>query len=75
MITSMIYSIFECIIDIMGAIDLQDILRVLEVINRELKLSQKKIAEYCGISTGKVNYIISDLIEKNMFLARKQESI
>ncbi|UIJ66577.1 NTP transferase domain-containing protein [Bacillus cereus] len=50
---------------------MQHILRVLDVINREPKISQKKIAEYCGISTGKVNYIISDLVKKRYISSEK----
>ncbi|MEG7862595.1 phosphotransferase [Bacillus mobilis] len=50
---------------------MQHILRVLEIINQEPNLNQKKIAEYCGISTGKVNYIISDLVKKKYVSSEK----
>lgn len=71
MLISITHLKIECVIDIMEAIDLQHILRVLDVINREPKISQKKIAEYCGISTGKVNYIISDLVKKRYISSEK----
>lgn len=72
MITSMIHSKNEYIIDVMGALVVQHILSVLEIINQEPNLNQKKIAEYCGISTGKVNYIISDLVKKKYVSSEKK---
>ncbi len=50
---------------------MQHVLDILEIINKEPNLSQKKIAERSGISTGKVNYIINDLTKKIMLLVKK----
>lgn len=54
---------------------MQHVLDILEIINKEPNLSQKKIAERSGISTGKVNYIINDLTKKIMLLVKKMENI
>ncbi len=54
---------------------MQHMLDILEIINKEPHLSQKKIAERSGISTGKVNYIINDLTKKIMLLVKKMENI
>ncbi|PLR90773.1 NTP transferase domain-containing protein [Bacillus sp. T33-2] len=40
---------------------MEDRLKLLEVINNNTTISQKKIADLIGISTGKVNYLIQDL--------------
>lgn len=50
---------------------MQHVLDILEIINKEPNLSQKKIAERSGISTGKVNYIINDLTKKNYVVSEK----
>jgi thiamine kinase-like enzyme/choline kinase/predicted transcriptional regulator len=39
----------------------QHLFQLLEAINKNAYLNQKKLAEICGISIGKVNYLIHDL--------------
>ncbi|MFD3450483.1 NTP transferase domain-containing protein [Microbacteriaceae bacterium 4G12] len=45
--------------------------QILEVINKQHNLNQKKIAGLCGISVGKVNYIINDLMENGYIYSEK----
>ncbi|KAA0548361.1 NTP transferase domain-containing protein [Bacillus sp. BGMRC 2118] len=50
---------------------MDDLLKVLEVINKQPSISQKKMAELCEISSGKANYMVSELIEKGLITSRK----
>ncbi|MFD0767757.1 winged helix-turn-helix transcriptional regulator [Bacillus sp. CGMCC 1.60114] len=50
---------------------MQHVLNILEIINKEPQMSQKKIAERCHISVGKVNYIMNDLTEKELIYSKK----
>ncbi|MBD5796363.1 choline kinase [Bacillus pseudomycoides] len=50
---------------------MQQILNILEVINQNPQMNQKKIAEQCNISVGKVNYIMNDLT-KNQYIYSKK---
>lgn len=43
---------------------MQRVLNILEVINQNPQMNQKKIAEKCNISVSKVNYIMNDLTKK-----------
>ncbi|RFB11066.1 winged helix-turn-helix transcriptional regulator [Bacillus sp. HNG] len=45
--------------------------RILEVINQQSNLSQKRIGELCEISSGKVNFIINQLINKGYLISKK----
>lgn len=45
--------------------------KVLEVINKQPNLSQKKIGELSGISSGKVNLVINQLIKKGCIVSEK----
>ncbi|MDR4324668.1 NTP transferase domain-containing protein [Bacillus pseudomycoides] len=50
---------------------MQQVLNILEVINQNPQMNQKKIAEQCNISVGKVNYIMNDLT-KNQYIYSKK---
>ncbi|WP_412966713.1 NTP transferase domain-containing protein [Fredinandcohnia sp. 179-A 10B2 NHS] len=45
--------------------------KVLEVINKQPNLSQKKIGELSGISSGKVNLVINQLIKEGYLVSEK----
>lgn len=49
----------------------QQVLNVLEVINQNPQMNQKKIAEHCNISVGKVNYIMNDLAKNQYIYSEK----
>ncbi|WIY61131.1 phosphocholine cytidylyltransferase/choline kinase family protein [Bacillus arachidis] len=49
----------------------QQVLNVLEVINQNPQINQKKIAEHCNISVGKVNYIMNDLAKNQYIYSEK----
>ncbi|WP_374718154.1 phosphotransferase [Neobacillus sp.] len=49
----------------------QHVFQLLEAINKNAKLNQKKMAELCGISIGKVNYLINDLMEDGYLFNEK----
>nr|WP_244525449.1 phosphocholine cytidylyltransferase/choline kinase family protein [Bacillus sp. 166amftsu] len=49
----------------------QQVLNVLEVINQNPQMNQKKIAEHCNISVGKVNYIMNDLAQNQYIYSEK----
>lgn len=51
---------------------MDDYIKILEVINKNVNISQKQIGELCNFSTGKVNYLINDLMEKKYIFAKKQ---
>ncbi|MCA1031400.1 NTP transferase domain-containing protein [Bacillus timonensis] len=50
---------------------MDDQFKVLEVINKQSNLSQKKISELCDISSGKVNYIINEMITNGYLVTEK----
>ncbi|QCJ44148.1 winged helix-turn-helix transcriptional regulator [Bacillus sp. S3] len=50
----------------------QQLLQLLEAINKHAHLNQKKMAEICGISIGKVNYLIHDLTFGNYIYSEKK---
>lgn len=51
---------------------MDDYLKILEVINKHVNISQKLIGEICHFSTGKVNYLINELMEKKYITSKKQ---
>ncbi|WP_369901768.1 winged helix-turn-helix transcriptional regulator [Bacillus manliponensis] len=50
---------------------MQHVLNILEIINKDPHMSQKKIAERCEMSVGKVNYIMNDLAEREYIYSKK----
>lgn len=50
---------------------MEHLLRIMEVINKNNNVSQKKIAETTGLSIGKVNYLINDLILRGFVFSEK----
>ncbi|WHY76933.1 phosphotransferase [Neobacillus sp. WH10] len=50
----------------------QHLFQLLEAINKNAHLNQKKMAEICGISIGKVNYLIHDLTFGNYIYSEKK---
>lgn len=51
---------------------MDDQLKVIEVINKHSRISQRLIGELCDFSTGKVNYIVNDLIEQGLVSSQKK---
>jgi thiamine kinase-like enzyme/choline kinase/predicted transcriptional regulator len=51
---------------------MEDQLKVLEIINKNVQVNQKSIGQLCHFSAGKVNYLIRDLMEKGLIDTRKQ---
>ncbi|OCA88284.1 choline kinase [Bacillus sp. FJAT-27225] len=51
---------------------MEDLLKILERINKDSAVSQKKIAGLIGLSIGKVNYLTQELIEKDYIYSQKQ---
>ncbi|MEH7253735.1 phosphotransferase [Neobacillus niacini] len=49
----------------------QHLFQLLEAINKNANLNQKTMAEICGISIGKVNYLIHDLMSGNYIYNEK----
>ncbi|WP_312475462.1 NTP transferase domain-containing protein [Neobacillus sp.] len=50
----------------------QHLFQLLEAINKNANLNQKKMAEICGISIGKVNYLIHDLTFGDYIFSEKK---
>ena len=50
----------------------QHLFQLLEAINKNANLNQKKMAEICGISIGKVNYLIHDLTYGDYIYSEKK---
>lgn len=50
----------------------QHLFQLLEAINKNANLNQKKLADKCGISIGKVNYLIHDLTFGNYLYSEKK---
>lgn len=50
----------------------QHFFQLLEAINKNANINQKKMAELCGISIGKVNYLIHDLTMENYIYSEKK---
>jgi len=50
---------------------MEHLLRIMEVINKNNHVSQKKISDKTGLSIGKVNYLINYLIERNFVFSEK----
>ncbi|MDN3018993.1 phosphotransferase [Paenibacillus sp. BSR1-1] len=50
----------------------QHLLQLLEAINKNSNINQKKMAELCGISIGKVNYLINDLTHGDFIYSEKK---
>ncbi|WP_071393474.1 phosphocholine cytidylyltransferase/choline kinase family protein [Bacillus tuaregi] len=50
---------------------MEHLLRIMEVINKNNNVSQKKIADLTGLSIGKVNYLINDLILQGFVFSEK----
>ncbi|ETI69659.1 phosphotransferase [Neobacillus vireti] len=50
----------------------QHLFQLLEAINKNANLNQKKLAEICGISIGKVNYLIHDLTFGDYIFSEKK---
>ncbi|MEH7120960.1 NTP transferase domain-containing protein [Neobacillus vireti] len=50
----------------------QHLFQLLEAINKNAQLNQKKMAELCGISIGKVNYLIHDLTYGDYLYSEKK---
>jgi thiamine kinase-like enzyme/choline kinase/predicted transcriptional regulator len=50
----------------------QHLLQILEAINKNTNINQKKMAEICGISIGKVNYLIHDLTQGGYIYSEKK---
>jgi thiamine kinase-like enzyme/choline kinase/predicted transcriptional regulator len=46
--------------------------KILELLSKQPQISQKKIADICSISIGKVNYIMNQLIEEGFIEAIKE---
>lgn len=51
---------------------MDDQIKVIEVINNHINVSQRLIGKLCNFSTGKVNYIINQLIEEGLVSSRKK---
>jgi thiamine kinase-like enzyme/choline kinase/predicted transcriptional regulator len=49
----------------------QHLFQLLEAINQNAQLNQKKMSEICGISIGKVNYLIHDLTSEEYIYSKK----
>jgi hypothetical protein len=43
-----------------GGMSMEDQLKVLEIINKNVQVNQKSIGQLCHFSAGKVNYLIRD---------------
>jgi thiamine kinase-like enzyme/choline kinase/predicted transcriptional regulator len=54
-----------------GCIMEQHLFQLLEAINQNANINQKRMAEVCGISIGKVNYLIHDLTFGNYIYSEK----
>jgi len=50
----------------------QQVFQILEAINQNAHLNQKKLSEICGISVGKVNYLIHDLVNDDYIYSEKK---
>ncbi|WP_066371701.1 NTP transferase domain-containing protein [Neobacillus fumarioli] len=50
----------------------QQVFQILEAINQNAHLNQKKLSEICGISVGKVNYLIHDLVSGHYIYSEKK---
>lgn len=50
---------------------MEHLLRILETINQNNRLNQKKIAQLTGLSIGKVNYLINDLMNQGLLYSEK----
>lgn len=50
----------------------QHLFQIVEAINQNANQNQKKLAEICGISIGKVNYLIHDLITEGYIFSEKK---
>jgi thiamine kinase-like enzyme/choline kinase/predicted transcriptional regulator len=50
----------------------QHVFQILEAINQNANLNQKKLSEICAISIGKVNYLIHDLVSGDYIYSEKK---